>query len=839
MLIGQQRGVGRSRCVVVIVGTSFLLLVYLFGCSRKGDPQSVYDHAYKALLHGDLKQAQDEAHRECQRYQDSSPEWAWRFRTIEARAVLHQGLYENSLKLLNAAPLPSDPDLVITILTIAGVADAKTHNFSEAERSLEGAARLCGTSVSAGCGYVLQAKGVLAHERHQPESAEHLYGLSLAFARAHSDSFLESDSLLNLGNESLAVGRFDEAIDRSEEGYQIAKATGARVLELVTEGNIGWAYYRLGDSEKALGRFLDAEKLANELGDFDDQGAWLMDAGYVYMGVGNVELAQRSLQQSLAIEQRVNSRENIYNALRALARLFLQTGDLANARQYAQQALEIARQDGNHLDELYPMLVKGQVAARDGKTGEAETTFLQVEHDTSCPVFLKWEAEHSLARLYENEQHADAADKEYRLALATFEDARADVRHEDSQISFLTNAARIYDDYVHFLVTRGKTDEALRWADYSRARSLAEGLGLLAKGGSVGPPALDARQIARRAGGTLLFYWLGEKQSYLWAITAQKSSLFTLPAGKEIDDAVQRFSETLKVQDVLASADKGGQALYQTLIGPARGLVKKDAKVFVIPDGRLNNLNFETLLVSEANAPEARLHYWIEDVTIANASSLRVLAAVRAGNEKRDRSLLLVGDSVAPNNEYRELPLAAAQMKSVASHFSAAKILTREKATPSAYAGSGPENFSYIHFVAHGTASRVSPLDSAIVLSKDSAEDNSFKLYARDIIRHPLRAELVTVSACYSAGERSYSGEGLVGLSWAFLRAGAHNVVAALWDVSDASTAQLMDRFYDELNKGASADAALRTAKLSLLRGKEFHNPFYWAPFQLYARLGR
>jgi len=274
------------------------------------------------------------------------------------------------------------------------------------------------------------------------------------------------------------------------------------------------------------------------------------------------------------------------------------------------------------------------------------------------------------------------------------------------------------------------------------------------------------------------------------------------------------------------------------LIGPAQELLKKDAKVFVIPDGRLNNLNFETLLVSEPNAPGPKVHYWIEDVTIANASSLRVLAAVRPDKQKQDRTLLIVGDTVAPNDEYRELPQAAAQMKGVESHFSAAmKILTRENATPSAYLASSPERFSYIHFVAHGTASQLSPLDSAIVLSKASADDNSFKLYARDIIRHPLRADLVTISACYSAGERAYSGEGLVGLSWAFLRAGAHNVVAALWDVSDASTVQLMDKFYDELSKGASADVALRTAKLSLLRGKEFHNPFYWAPFQLYARV--
>ena len=160
--------------------------------------------------------------------------------------------------------------------------------------------------------------------------------------------------------------------------------------------------------------------------------------------------------------------------------------------------------------------------------------------------------------------------------------------------------------------------------------------------------------------------------------------------------------------------------------------------------------------------------------------------------------------------------------------------MTRAQATPAAYLASDPEQFSYIHFVAHGTASRLSPLDSAIVLSTAGGEDD-FKLYARDIIRHHLRADLVTISACYSAGERAYSGEGLVGLSWAFLMAGAHNVVAALWDASDAPTEQLMNRFYDELDRGAMPDAALRAAKLSLLRGGNFRNPFYWAPFQLYA----
>jgi CHAT domain-containing protein len=521
----------------------------------------------------------------------------------------------------------------------------------------------------------------------------------------------------------------------------------------------------------------------------------------------------------------------------------VESGELSEARKYSDEAAEIAHNDNNRLDELYPLLVKGLIAARTHDGVEADRIFREVETDPKTNASLKFRAEYALARLYEDQGRSAAAGREYQTALKTIEASRSTLRRDDSKLPFSNNARHVYDDYVHFLVASKKTDDALRWADFSRARTLAEGLGELPKDGSFGPPPSDARQIARRASGTVLFYWLGEKQSYLWAITPQKTSLFTLPPGKEIDAAVHRYREALKVQDVLASTDRDGQSLYQTLIGPAKELLKKDAKVFVIPDGSLNNLNFETLLVSEAkppesNAPALSLHYWIEDVTIANASSLRLLAAARAGKQKPDRTLLIVGDSVAPNDEYRELPQAAAQMKSVESHFSAAKkILTRENATPSAYLASSPEKFSYIHFVAHGTASRLSPLDSAIVLSKNSAQDDSFKLYARDIIQHKLRADLVTISACYSAGDRSYSGEGLVGLSWAFLRAGAHNVVAALWDVSDASTAQLMDKFYDELNKGASPDAALRTAKLSLLRSKEFHNSFYWAPFQLYARL--
>jgi CHAT domain-containing protein len=297
---------------------------------------------------------------------------------------------------------------------------------------------------------------------------------------------------------------------------------------------------------------------------------------------------------------------------------------------------------------------------------------------------------------------------------------------------------------------------------------------------------------------------------------------------------VQRYRSSLSgPEDALASSD--GRSLYRTLVAPAKALLASNTKVFIIPDGSLNNLNFETLVVDDPKP-----HYWIEDADVMNASSLRVLASSfgREGARKqnRPRKLLLIGDSVAPSKEYPELPRAGEQMASVARHFSGSqeRVFQREEATPAAYLTSSPQKFSHIHFVAHGTASRLSPLDSAIVLSKSPIETDSFKLYARDIVQHPMHADLVTISSCYGAGSRAYSGEGLVGLAWAFLRAGAHNVIASLWEVTDASTEQLMDRFYDELNSGASPDAALRAAKLSLLHGSAFHNPFYWAPFQLY-----
>jgi CHAT domain-containing protein len=203
----------------------------------------------------------------------------------------------------------------------------------------------------------------------------------------------------------------------------------------------------------------------------------------------------------------------------------------------------------------------------------------------------------------------------------------------------------------------------------------------------------------------------------------------------------------------------------------------------------------------------------------------------------KDKSLLLVGNTEAVDG-FAALPKAHEEMQRVERYFpeNQRSVLEGKQATPQAFLHSEPERFAYLHFVTHGTASVTRPLDSAVILSRDG---DSYKLYAREIVQHPLSAQLVTISACEGANGRAYSGEGLVGLSWAFLRAGAHHVVGALWEVNDSAAPQIMDVFYAELSKGREPAAALRTAKLTLLRDKDpeivFRKPFYWAAFQLYA----
>ena len=817
---------------LLLVCLIFPGIVSLSTCGRHETPEAVYQHARRTFIHGDLKGSRAEAQAGYRRFASDS-QWAWKFQTLEAESLLWQGIYPEVLKLLESSlNETTPPDAAVAILTLRGVAHGRQNDLVAGGRELEDAKKLC-LQIGRGCGQVYQGLGVFALGQNQFSETRASFEQALSVAKETGDRFLESNSLLNIAGALVKEGRFDEAIDHLGPASEAAAGIGAEDLMLAARENLGWAYYRLGDSERAWELLIAAEKRAEQFHDDYARENALTDIGYIQFDQRHLDEAEHSFQQALSLATAAHSKEHMYNVLRVLARLAVENNNLDKADHYASQALDISRENNSPLDELYPVLVQGQIAARRGNFAGAEQKFRRVLGYPEAPLFLAWEAHHSLARTYEDQRQWNSADREYRASIAVLETGREAVTKPDFRLSFLSNGSRIYDDYVHFLVSVGKTEEALRWADYSRARTLAEGLNLLPKEGLHIAPHLNATKLAAEAKGTLLFYWLGEKSSYLWLITTNQVRLFSIPSAKEIESLVDRYNKALTgPEDVLESANTDGRTLFEMLVMPANRWLKSQAKVFIVPDGKLNRLNFETLLVSK---PE--LHYWIEDVTVINAGSLRMIGPPHRETRPGNRSVLLLGGVVSPSPEFPELTNSVVEMRNVSKHFPAKqqKVLQGPEATATAYLQSKPEQFSHIHFVAHAVASGSIPLDSAIILSRPGPGSDHFKLYARDIIQHPLRADLVTISSCFSAGTRAYSGEGLVGLSWAFLRAGAHNVIAALWEASDLSSAKLMNDFYENLSTGMPPESALHLAKLSLLRsGSAFRKPLYWAPFQLY-----
>jgi len=782
-------------------------------------------------MRGYFAEAQWEANRGYSRFA-YEPLWASKFRILEAESMIWRGMYDSALSLLQNPNEWTSREQDIKALALQSIALTRSQRLTDANTKLSMAEQLCSNMTLLTCGEVFRARGIFSFESGDLSNARGSFLKSLSFARTHSDKPLEGSALQNLGWVSLQKENFDEAVDWINAGSRIALNLRDENLTQLALGNLGWAYFKLGDLDRALELTLDAGNRAEKLGNDRQQITWHTTAANIYEAKHDWPRARDSYRRALTLAKQLNNRGYVVNALEDLAHTSIDAGDLDTAQDCIRQLEATIDQARDRLDALDVVFAEGRVAAAQHQPAEAEKRFKIVDKDPASQTSMRMGAEHALAQLYESSGDFPAANRMYQTALTTFGSAREQLKNEDSKLPFLTNATSIYDDYIQFLISQNRSDEALQIADQSRAQTLAQGLGIssLARTRVFRP-----NEVARRSGAALLFYWLGQKQSYLWAITPAKTSFYTLPSKRDIAQSIKSYRKALLgLGDPAQNANSDGLALYRLLIEPAASMILPNANVVVLTDGELSQLNFETLIV-----PPPHPHYWIEDATVTSAPSLQMLASAHSAGVS-ERKLLLIGDAISPGPDYPNLPMASAEMQQIQRQIGASNALlyARERATPTSYLGANPQQFAYIHFVAHGVASRTDPLDSAIILSRSSSAEDSFKLHARDIIQHPIHADLVTISACYGSGARSFAGEGSIGLAWAFLRAGAHNVIGALWEVSDESAPHLMGNLYGGLEHGLPPSAALRQAKLSLLHSKnEFRKPFYWAPLQIYTGL--
>jgi CHAT domain-containing protein len=184
------------------------------------------------------------------------------------------------------------------------------------------------------------------------------------------------------------------------------------------------------------------------------------------------------------------------------------------------------------------------------------------------------------------------------------------------------------------------------------------------------------------------------------------------------------------------------------------------------------------------------------------------------------------------------LPFSRAEAAAVASQVAKGALLeaTDFDATLALATSNRLANYRIVHFATHGLINTTRPELSGLALSlvdRDGKSRDGF-LRLNTIYNLRLSADLVVLSACQTALGKEVAGEGLVGLTRGFMYAGARRVVASLWQVSDAATAELMKQFYiGLLQRRLPAAAALRRAQLEMSKNPRWSAPYYWAGFVL------
>jgi CHAT domain-containing protein/predicted negative regulator of RcsB-dependent stress response len=832
----QTAEVGRRRISVTSqVAVLFPLVCILSSCSGRNaassaNPSSLFQLAQTQYKHGELVSARQSAGRGYVQFQaQPQSKWHWQFDLQFAEMLLWNGDTNQAQPLLAQAPPPQFADLLPQYQELRGYLLYRTHRNADGREllaeAIQGAHAAANAELEAEA-HLLLGACILQYEDGEPEARSEFEN-ALAIAESHQLAYEKSAALVDLGLVDIRREHYGDAIPYLERALDIAKSSGALQLGSLARLNLASCHHNLGELDKALVFLREAAAEESGRGLATALSEIYSETGDIYLQRTQTASAIYFFRQALDL---VHEDAPFQYALAAggLAEALTQTGFLDEAEQYNQRGLRVLSK-GDAAGVASLTLNKAAIAERRKQYSKAVGAYRQAIDISKDVPSVRWEAYAGLAKIYGETSDFNDANRSYENALQVIAGNRADQLRSEYKITFLSDLIRFYQDYVALLMKQNQPERALEIADSSRASVLTQDL--LGRSDANRKPLLSRIQkAAKTSESTFLFYWLAPKNSYLWVITGSGAKAVLLGDQKQINRDVESYRMLIQQEkrDPLTTASAVGKRLYQTLIAPVAQFIPPGGRVIVVPDGSLHNLNFETLIVDKPTP-----HYWIDDVTISIAPSLGILQA-RQETRSGQQSLLVIGDPVTEGTGYQPLPEAALEIQEVQRHYPSAQtvVYTKDKATPGAYGAARPQKFSTIHFATHVEANEQSPLDSAIILS---LRQNAYKLYARDVAEMPLSADLVTISACRGAGARTLSGEGLVGLAWAFFQAGAKNVVTSLWDVNDRSTADLMDRFYGGVASGKSYADALRDAKLQMLHS-QYAKPYYWAPFQLYSR---
>jgi len=269
--------------------------------------------------------------------------------------------------------------------------------------------------------------------------------------------------------------------------------------------------------------------------------------------------------------------------------------------------------------------------------------------------------------------------------------------------------------------------------------------------------------------------------------------------------------------------------------------------LLIVPDGILGYLTFEALLMDDSVPDKLNfrnLNYVIKQYSISYIYSATIMFKHNVKMQNNGKLLAMAPtylNLAELNSEHqvsrdkfsilKPLDYSIDEVNNISSEVHG-KVLIGEEATEN-FIKSDANKFKILHFAMHTLINDEDPLKSKLVfaLNNDSAEDGFLNNY--EIYNLNLNAQLVVLSACKTGIGKFSKGEGIMSLARGFMYAGVPSIVMTLWEIEDISSANIMAKFYHNLNKGLNIDDALRNSKLAYItEADQIHShPYFWAAY--------
>jgi hypothetical protein len=337
-----------------------------------------------------------------------------------------------------------------------------------------------------------------------------------------------------------------------------------------------------------------------------------------------------------------------------------------------------------------------------------------------------------------------------------------------------------------------------------------------------------------KEGELLLDSFLGPEESFLFAVTREECRVARLPSHRELGEKLRLFykmishppGEDTTIDNELLT--RIGDGISKQLLGNFTDMIDRCERILVAPDGTLNLLPFGALPLAPAGGERPAGDVLVAAKELARIPSATFLAYHRGGEsgfgaQHTSRILAAASDRTDLGEA---LPGAVREVRQLAGRYDGVDRIIVSGDSCSIPVPGILGDYDVLHFAAHARVNDQYPWRSEIRFCRGDGNHNP---RADRIASMQLPANLAVLSSCQSAAGRILSGEGVQGLSSAFLSAGVPAVMATLWAVDDRTTARLMERFYEELADGQTVAGALRYAQISLGNDPETQHPYFWA----------